>query len=144
MGIIDQFDIRYKELPANTKGQCNSREKGIYINSSIRSDRKEVKRVLLHEMIHAFEAIIPITYQQLLVVFYYNKLAGRLGKRKQDDLFSFDHHYINIKHAVIFLLKSLSLDLVRRLPLGTTCDGEGAAKRKNYANEMEKRLGNIA
>ena len=60
-------------------------------------------------------------------------------ERERWTLFSFDHYYISTKHAFLFLLKSLSLDLERRLPLGTNYDGKGVVKRKSFADNLKKK-----
>ena len=100
-------------------GACDYKSKIIRINKKTVSEKKELKNILIHEMIHAYECALPPTAQQLLVLFLYQKLSKRLGKRKLDKIITIDQHLILNVHTLLFLLKSLTIDLARKLPLGT-------------------------
>ena len=78
--------------------------------------------MLLHEMIHAYELLIPHPLQQYLVLFSYGKLSETLGTTELDRIIRADQHCIAMVHDLLFLLKALALDIAMDLPPGTIID----------------------
>ena len=119
-GISGRYRFFYEEMSKDyVIGYCDTEKKEIHISKKIESNKKEVKNVLLHEMIHGYEDIIPETYRQYLVIFLYQRLIKKLGKRKLCSMILEDQHSLRVEHSLLFLLKSLTLDIARRLPHGT-------------------------
>jgi hypothetical protein len=118
---ISKWTIKYKK---NLKacGECHLKRKCILINPE--QANSEVKLTVLHEMIHAFNSMLfdkYDKYKEFFLIYFYNKLMKKIGKKKL-------HRIINLyldwdltvkDHSLLFLLKSLELDLRMNKPLGT-------------------------
>ena len=76
-------------------------------------------RILLHEMLHAYEYMLS-DYQiehDYLIVKLYQKLLSKIPNLIK--IIESDINKDNREHSIIFLLKSLDIDLVLKLPLGS-------------------------
>jgi len=115
---LEGWTIKYKK---NLKacGECHLKRKFILINPE--QANSEVKLTVLHEMIHAFNYMLFDKYKEFFLIYFYNKLIKKIGKKKL-------HRIINLyldwdlrvkDHSLLFLLKSLELDLRLKKPLGT-------------------------
>jgi hypothetical protein len=110
---INQWIFRIKDDLEGCHAQCDLGRKQIDIQKKYKND----KPTILHEMIHAYESMIPEHYRQYLVAMLYRKLS-----RKVDNLhrkLSTDSHIYLKVHTPLFLLKSFDLDLRLKKPLGT-------------------------
>lgn len=107
-----QFNIVDKN--DNFTGECTSFWKVINIVPSHINDR-----ILLHEMIHAYESMLSdykIEHEYLIVKLY-QKLLPKIPSLIK--IIESDINIINREHTVLFLLKSLDIDLMLKLPLGS-------------------------
>ena len=96
--------------------ECNELEKIITITRK----HKGSKTILLHEMIHAFEAMLAEeckTYKQFLILKLYQRLKPKISNLMK--LIYINCHRESLIHSVFFMLKSLDLDLRLKKPLGT-------------------------
>jgi hypothetical protein len=101
------------KLRRSTKfeGQCNWKQRTIYISTGLTDI--EYQAALLHELIHAYESQLPHTFREWLVLDLHSRMTKLVRPRRLS-------HYVNISthslvheqsHGVLFLLKSLDLDL---------------------------------
>lgn len=108
-------------------GEHNSHERTLSITKSHIHDKK----VILHEMIHAYENILDNTcysvLRENLLIALYRKLSTRIADLDQrvaahSELYS-QMKVMNSggKHDLLFFLKSLDLDIRCNYPLGTVC-----------------------
>ncbi|MBC8394451.1 MAG: SprT-like domain-containing protein [Deltaproteobacteria bacterium] len=118
---IDQWKLEIIDDPEDSSmGRCDKKDYKIMINNHHIENVNDFKNTLLHEMIHAYEYMLPETYKQYLVLFIYQRIQWkRLGNRALKKLIKMDQHADMLVHTLLFLLKSIQLDLARRLPLGT-------------------------
>ena len=116
---LDDWIFKAHGFRSNFLGLCQSRKKTIKIARGLTG--KELKTTLLHEMIHAYEDLLAMKYREWLLVFWYEKLKQKLGKRQLDRYIDMStHDVLHAKwHGVFFLLKSLELDLRLRWEHGT-------------------------
>ena len=107
------------KLEENIDGKCLGEEKKIIIRKF--GDLKKERNILLHEMIHAYESILPEARKQYLVLYLYKKLLKKIGRRKLEKLLDLGSHahLMMVLHTPLFMLKSLDLDLRLKQPLGT-------------------------
>ncbi|HOC37652.1 MAG TPA: hypothetical protein PKJ77_00055, partial [Thermodesulfobacteriota bacterium] len=83
---------------------------------------RDLEYTLLHEMIHAYESLIPQALQQYLVLFLYGKLSETFGTGELDRIIRTEQHCLAVVHDLLFLLKSLDLDLAMDLAPGAIID----------------------
>lgn len=114
--LIVYNDAKYK-LNKKFVGLCDSKNKILIIRKD--GDKKEEKYIILHEMIHAYEAVLPENFRQFLVLYLYDRLNKTLGHKKLWQYIHTDNNILIRVHSVLFLLKSLELDLRLKYPLGT-------------------------
>jgi hypothetical protein len=113
---ISSWRFNIVEDSVDYGGCCNYLERVIKIPESNKND----KFTLLHEMIHAFEWMLSQeceTYKQFLIVELYKKLVLKIPNLNK--LMLTDIHSIFHIHSVLFMLKSLDLDLRLKRPLGS-------------------------
>ncbi len=127
MGLLENgFNVYIKDLDEDIGGQTDRKNKSIFINSNHSDD----KATVLHEMIHAHEVILESResfYHDILLLCLYNDLKGKISDI--DAKILAHTHAINGEiiseqggsHDVLFLLKSLDLDLRCGFELGTVC-----------------------
>ena len=95
------------------EGICLDKEKTIKLKSKFKND----EIVLCHELIHAYESMLPERYRQFLTVFLFNRLQSNIPSLI--DKITLDSHVALSSHSPLFFLKSLDLDLRLNKPLGT-------------------------
>lgn len=127
MGLLENgFNVYIKDLDEAVGGQTDRENKNIFINSKHSDD----KATILHEMIHAHEVILERResfYHDILLLCLYNNLKGKVSDI--DEKILAHTHAINGEiiseqggsHNILFLLKSLDLDLRCGFELGTVC-----------------------
>jgi hypothetical protein len=112
--------LRDRRSHTELAGLCEPERKTILIRGGL--PKTEHRAVLLHEMIHAHESQLRREFAEWLVVDLYCRVSRRLLPRRRL------HRYIDISthtvihevhHGVLFLLKSLDLDLRFRWKPGT-------------------------
>jgi hypothetical protein len=110
---------------ASFYGECNKNKKLIKIKSGL--SKQEEKHTLLHELIHAYEDMLLLErYKQILCFYFYKKFVPKkFSERKFFELIRMDDFLFRAQpladsgHSVLFLLKSIDLDLRLKLPRGT-------------------------
>ncbi len=101
-------------------GICNGKKELIIVRKV--KNKTEEDSAILHEMTHAYEFILPDFLRQFLLLHLYDQLVKKLGSKKLWRYIFSDNHVMFRVHSPLFLLKSLDLDLKRKLPLGTIYD----------------------
>ena len=77
---------------------------------------------MLHEIIHAYEVMLPENYREWLLLELDKKLARKITRKQLQSCIDMTLHVVmhhNHYHGLFFLFKSLDLDLRLRWPLGT-------------------------
>ena len=101
---------------APCEGICDPKVNTIWIDAeNLHNDI-----TLLHEMIHAYDSVLYKTFsahRDYVVLKLYEKLRITIPDLLQ--LITIDLHTGNITHSLLFMLKSLDLDLRLDKPLGT-------------------------
>ena len=100
-------------------GRCKPDDCIIEVRSGLKDD--ELKVVLLHEMIHAYQAMLSPAYHEWLVLDIHSRLRRHIGERRLRRYIDFNTHTDNAVpfHGVLFALKSLDLDWRLRWKYGT-------------------------
>jgi hypothetical protein len=122
ISLGNNWTIKYVKRPKKFYGgRCSPNKKTIYINRNL--TKEETKIVVLHEMIHAYEFLLleQKQYQDYVFLYLYEMLSKKFGKKKLLRIISVDvHRLITVgQHSIMFLFKSLDLDLRFKRPLGT-------------------------
>lgn len=107
-------------------GRCNREDMIIEILTDVKGFREQ-KYVLLHELIHVYEYLYERNrgykgYEQYLVLHLYKRLEKKIGKNKFNSLIDTGLNFELIRdclHSLLFLFKSLELDLKLKKPFGT-------------------------
>ena len=121
ISIVD-WKIVEKKL-RKREGYCNAHNLEIVLKQGVPS--KERKLTLLHEMIHAYEAELKwanqLNIRELVFIFLYKNLMKRLGDKKANSLLKTVSQSIfwTSRHSILFILKSLDLDIRLKLPFGS-------------------------
>jgi hypothetical protein len=108
--FLDTWMYKFRRL-RELEGLCKSKERTIYIKRGLVG--KELRTTLLHEMIHAYEGQLPCRFREWLILHLYRRVAKRITVKRLDQYINLSTH-IDIHqaaHGVLFLLKSLDLDL---------------------------------
>jgi hypothetical protein len=116
---IGSWRFKIVEDSVEYGGCCRYLERVIEIIKMNRND----KFVLLHEMIHAFEWMLSQeceTYKQFLLIELYRKLVPKIPNL--DKLILIDMHSEFRVHSLLFMFKSLDLDLRLKKTLGYIYD----------------------
>lgn len=125
--------IRLKELAA---GQCISKKKLLEFERDSIND----KSILLHELIHAREDMLPSLYQQYFTILFYEKFKRLYGLNFVNKVIKNETHFFLAResnyHTILFALKSFEIDRKNRWPLGKTAGYENI---KQY-NDFEKKI----
>lgn len=105
-------------------GKCVGERKTIKIAEGL--NRSELKQLLLHEMIHAYEGLHKKgkgyeVYRQFFLLYFYRKLKNKIGLDVLNEIIENGLHFTLLKdmHTPLFLLKSLDLDLRLKKQWGT-------------------------
>lgn len=120
-GNLSELDInidgwRFKVL-RYLKGGCSGRCAGNERLIEVARKYKDDDNTLLHEMIHAYEFMLPEHYKRYLTIKLYKKPYNLIDDI--DRLLVADLHIDNLVHAPLFLLKSIDLDLRLGEKIGT-------------------------
>jgi len=106
--ILDAWIFKLEEME-DCCGQCVGARKTIIIDPAQISVGEDLNLTLLHELIHAFEFMMPDTHKQYVTLRLFQKLEplipGLLDKIETD------LHTQSSEHTLLFWLKSLDLDL---------------------------------
>nr|WP_172688122.1 hypothetical protein [Clostridium botulinum]ALP69016.1 hypothetical protein [Clostridium botulinum] len=114
--VVDFYEWKFNVVDKNDSfvGECTGFWKVINIVPS-----RINNRILLHEMIHAYESILSdykIEHEYLIVKLY-QKLLPKIPNLIE--IIEVDINKDNREHTVFFLLKSLVIDLELKLPIGS-------------------------
>ena len=120
---LDKWRVMYSDkrhrLREHLAGVCRGKQKSIIIRKH--DDKKEERNTLLHEMIHAYEAMLSNDSKEYLLIYLYRRLEKLIGRQLLDRYIDLNAHTdLSIhRHSTLFLLKSLALDRWLKLPYGT-------------------------
>jgi len=116
------LDILYWKVRIRTlqgfDGRCDEKKRTIYIQHGLQGELLE--SAVLHEMIHAYEVDLWSSHRDWLLLWLYRILTKKIGPRKLHNLIN-DCLFSAVRqpaHSVLFLLKSLDLDLRCNKPMG--------------------------
>jgi len=126
--LVDFYEWKFNVVDKNDDftGECTGFWKVINIVPS-----RINNRVLLHEMIHAYESMLSdykIEHEYLIVKLY-QKLLSKIPNLIK--IIEIDINKDNREHTVFFLLKSLDIDLELKLPFGSVY---GYGREELYKN----------
>jgi hypothetical protein len=111
---VDQWIFTIKEdVGEYCLGQSDNKLKEIAI--AHKSQNESI--ILLHDMIHAYEVMLPQHETYVLTVFLFKKLSNKIPNLMKK--ICVDSHTAYRVHSVLFLLKSFDLDLRLKKPIGT-------------------------
>jgi hypothetical protein len=113
---IDNWIFKLDRLD-NCSGMCSSGTRTITIDPNRTADEDMLNMTLLHEMIHAYEFMLPEIYRQYVAVRLFQKLEPLIPNLM--DLINADIQSEIREHSVLFMLKALDLDLRLNKPPGT-------------------------
>ena len=114
---VAKWIIKYDNNLGTAQGMCEGLMRRIRIKSNQIADENIV---LLHELIHAFEFNLREAceyYCQYVTLRLYDKLKKR--EKNLLRLINKDMHRHYIEHSLLFMLKSIDLDIRLKKPLGT-------------------------
>ena len=102
--------FRYRRFRDDTLGLCEYRKRTISIKRGLEGD--DLKSVLLHEMIHAYEDTLYPTFRDWLLIDLHERMTKKLGNRTVLRCMDTSNHAVlhEAHHGPFFLLKSLELD----------------------------------
>jgi len=113
---IDSWIFKLDKLD-NCSGMCGGSTRTITIDPGRAADEDTLNVTLLHEMIHAYEFMLPEIYRQYVAVRLFQKLEPLIPDLM--DLINADIQSEVREHSVLFMLKALDLDLRLNKPPGT-------------------------
>ena len=107
---IDRWIFRYRSFRNGKLAECDPMKRTIAIKKGLEGD--DLKSVLVHEMIHAFESMMTMAYRDWLLVDLYSRMTKKLGERTTRRCVDLSTHAVvhEAHHGPFFLLKSLELD----------------------------------
>lgn len=136
---ITEWDIKEVE-DLESRGQCLPNEKTILILKGLNDIER--RNIILHEMIHAYESMLLSMHRDYIFLSLYESLQENLTKEK---LWTFCKTHSNLyfnpvsNHSLLFLFKSLDLDLRLNLPFGTIL---GYGREEYFNHERMDTRGN--
>ena len=115
---IDGWIFKYKRF-RDIVGRCDSKSQTIYIKPGL--DKVEHPACVLHEMIHAYESQLSPPFREWLLLHLYARMAKRIKPSELNRKMAASVHAMvhNSAHGLLFLLKSLELDMYFKWPPGT-------------------------
>ncbi|MDP3697452.1 MAG: hypothetical protein Q8R55_05540 [Candidatus Taylorbacteria bacterium] len=124
IGIVKKYTIEVTTPPKDNGSiaLCDIENKVIKLFRG-RYEKSE-KITLLHEMIHAYdhELMKYPTWRDYVLIYLYNKISRKLGRKRMRSILTLESHpefLVNQNHNLLFVLKSLDLDLILRRKLGS-------------------------
>jgi hypothetical protein len=107
---IDSWILRFRRH-ADWLGLCEPKFRRISIRPGLDDAQRRI--TLLHEMIHAYESILTVPFREWLVLELHRRLVKKISERRlrRFEAASTNAMVHNGAHGVLFLLKSLDLDL---------------------------------
>jgi len=114
--ILDTWIFKLEEIE-DCCGQCVGAKRTITIDPSQTSVGENFNLTLLHELIHAFEFMLPDMQKQYVTLRLFQKLEPLIPSLL--DKLNIDIHAESREHTLLFMLKSLDLDLRLNKPPGT-------------------------
>jgi hypothetical protein len=107
---LDSWIFRFRRF-RELLGLCDPKRKTIFIKPGLPKD--EHRATLLHEMIHAYESKLPRQFAEWLILDLYQRVSRRLPERRLNSYIDLSTHIFihHVQHGLLFLLKSLDLDL---------------------------------
>jgi len=148
---VDKWSIKLvSRLKDGALGRCEKKNKVIKIVKG--RNKSELKLTLLHELIHVYESLYNEffylkIYEQWLCIYLYERLIKRLGAKVIKELLDYDLNFFIVRdssfssfHSLLFLFKSLDLDLKLKKPLGSVyCYGREELFKGIQDNVSKKR-----
>ncbi len=124
--INNPLEVIVKELEEDVAGRYNDENRSITIIPTIQS-AEDLRDILLHEMIHAFEYSFHAEHpcyksalKELMLIHYYDQAVIKFRKEVVQGWITIDQHASNtVYHTPFFMLKSILLDNQLSLPIGT-------------------------
>lgn len=134
--VLERYQYHVADLDGGVAGCVNFTDKSVTISPCIFDDETERDAAILHEVIHIYERellSIPCYARESILLALYNDLKEKIPKLDKMIL-AHSHLYRGMRiyndggeHGVLFLLKSLDIDLRKGWALGTAC-GYGRAE----------------
>ena len=136
------FKTKVEPMKNNRAGYFNLNEQLLCVSREyLKNDS-----VILHEMIHLHEYVLntlPLFYHDTLIWTLYIDLRKKI--KDLDEIISGHAHILSEQklyskgglHDILFLLKSLDLDIKMGYSLGTVCGYEEKELLKNYTYRIE-------
>jgi hypothetical protein len=116
---LDEWIFRFRRFRNQLYGYCDPKRKTILIRPGLGDP--EHRATLVHEMIHAYESQLSPQFAEWLIVYLYQLVSRRIPRCRLDRYIDASTHLLihQARHGILFLLKSLDLDLRLGLKLGT-------------------------
>ena len=142
------FHFKVEEM-MGCDGKFNHQEQALYISpmflerkEDTEDEKKKKDSIILHELIHLHEFVIndlPLFYHDTLYWVLYTDLKEKIPEL--DEIITRHAHILTESkfyskgglHDILFLLKSLDLDIKKGYPLGTVFDYDRVEALKNYS-----------
>ena len=126
INLCEYFEYQITQLEGDTAGCVDVINKVVTIDPEYIND----ENVLLHELIHMVEAqykTLPSFYYDIEFIALYNKLSKKI--QNLNEIILQHTHILNANdvaesggsHGILFLLKSIEIDLRKNYELGTIC-----------------------
>lgn len=136
------FKTKVEPIKNNCAGYFNLNEQLLCVSREYLKDDS----ILLHEMIHLHEHVLnvlPLFYHDTMIWTLYIDLEKKI--KDLDEIISGHAHILSQQklysegglHDILFLLKSLDLDIKMGYSLGTVCGYEAKELLKNYTYSIE-------
>lgn len=117
--VLEQREVDKKDVfcaQFKPKGKIIEFQKGQY------EDQMDIN--MLHEMIHAYDYELRkwLEWRDYVQLYLYEKLRGKIGKNNLWAFFNYESnrfYRVDSSHNLLFLLKSLDLDIRLKRELGT-------------------------
>jgi len=139
---IKEWIVKIRDNLDDGDGICYPKDKRIELRRQ--NSKRDMKLVLLHEMIHAKESKFNEYIRQYLSIYLMDKLKSKNNSDLNKFLIKECHvtTYVPPAHSILFLLKSLDLDLRLKKSFGTIFGysktfEEEKAKLEYYKKEKE-------
>jgi hypothetical protein len=131
---LASWAIKLVKRPKGYLAKCDKRNKTIKLQANL--SNIEQKYTILHELIHFYEFSLWDRYRQILCIYFFKKLCRKIGEKSLLELIHIDEFLFQIGygHTVLFVLKSLELDLKLHLSPGTIY---GYERERNFNPDLD-------